>query len=310
MYLLDVYSSPVLSDESGGTVILISDITERVNMEEYIIQSEKMATMGGLVAGIAHEINNPLAGILQNIQVLSNRINTEQPKNKEILNKYGLDIEVFNKYLLERKIPDFLENIRISGERASFIVKDMLSFSRKSESKFEEGNIRDILEESVAFLENDFNLKSQYDFRNIQIIREYEQNLPVLYCDRNKLRQVFLNLLKNASHALEDSGKKNPTLILMIKTDKKYINIAIKDNGTGMDKKIQNKIFEPFFTTKKVGSGTGLGLSISYNIITNIHKGIMKVESQMGTGTKFTLKIPINRENKEINDANVDSSVT
>ncbi len=292
----DVTIYPLVADRTEGAVVRIDDITEYARIEEMMVQTEKMMSIGGLAAGMAHEINNPLAGILQSTQVISNRIREDLPKNRTAAEECGTSMETIKSYMDKRGLLKMVESISQSGKRASKIVNNMLSFSRKSKSEFSLHNTNRLLDATIELAENDYDLKKNYDFRKIKIIREYDPETPELMCEANNLQQVFLNIIQNSAHALSEKkgGTKNPSIFLRIKPGNNMISIEIEDNGPGMDDVVRKRVFEPFFTTKPVGKGTGLGLSVSYFIITKNHGGTMAVESTPGNGTKFIIGLPIN----------------
>ena len=147
--------------------------------------------------------------------------------------------------------------------------------------------------------ETDYNLKKQYDFRQIKIIREYEDELPVVPCESQKMQQVLLNLFKNAAQAMQEAETENPCVTLRTYYDstRAQVCIEVSDNGPGIDEKIRKRIFEPFFTTKPVGIGTGLGLSVSYFIVTETHGGDINVQSRLGEGTTFSIYLPVEGTN-------------
>jgi PAS domain S-box-containing protein len=292
-YLFDITIFP-LAKGFEGAAIRADDITEKIHMEEMLIQSEKMLTVGGLAAGMAHEINNPLAGVLQNLQVIENRLKTNMEKNLDAAVESGITMTAMQKYMEKREIFSLMDSISKSGKRAATIVRDMLSFARKSDSNFMEYDLKKIMDTTIELAEKEYDLKTKFDFKKIDIVREYDK-IPRIFCDRNKIQQVLLNLLKNGAQAMAEmnDSKNQPCLILRILKKKDQVRIEIKDNGPGIDKKIQKKIFEPFFTTKPVGVGTGLGLSVSYFIICENHKGRMGVNSLPGKGTTFYIELPI-----------------
>lgn len=288
----------ILRSLSSGT-----DITERKKAEEMIIQAEKMASMGSLAAGMAHEINNPLAGILQSIHVIQGRVSPDSPTNRKAAEECGTTIEAVNAYLDRRKILKFLEGSREAGERAAAIVENMLSFSRKSESTFTRSDIGQLLDKTVALAENEYDLKKKFDFRQITIKREYTPGLPDVPCEATKIQQVFLNLLKNAAQAIyqaepDPKTENKPLIILRTLQKENMVCIEIEDNGPGIKDNIRRRIFEPFFTTKSVGTGTGLGLAVSYFIITENHGGSMDVQSTPGRGTTFIIRLPLEQGRK------------
>jgi len=187
-------------------------------------------------------------------------------------------------------------------------VKNLACFSQKSEANYERHNLTELLDKTVELAGSDYNLKMKFDFRHIKIETEYEPDLPLVYCEGSKIQQVFLNILKNGAEAMfgeqklkikeKEKEKKNKTFvhkfILRISMQGDAIKVEIEDNGPGIPDKVRKRIFEPFFTTKPVDKGTGLGLSVSYFIITENHKGEMRVKSEPGKGTKFIIKLPVN----------------
>jgi len=298
--LVDLTIYPLRSKDSEGAVIRLDDVTERAKIDQMMVQSEKMMSVGGLAAGMAHEINNPLAGILQNIQVINNRLSTSLPKNVEVAEKFNIDLKNLELYMQERDINEMMDGIIDSGKRASQIVNNMLSFSRKSESRYSSHDVNQLLDSTLDLAANDYDLKKKYDFRQIKIEKDYESNIPPIPCEASKLQQVFFNLIKNSSEAMSDNRNRNLESRLKIetKTDGDILNIQISDNGTGMDETTLKRVFEPFFTTKEVGVGTGLGLSVSYFIITEDHGGEMSAESNLGIGSKFTIQLPYKKEKR------------
>ncbi len=291
----DITIYPLVANGVEGAVIRIDDVTERVRIEEMMIQSEKMLSVGGLAAGMAHEINNPLAGILQNIQVIRNRISDKIPQNSKIAQECGTTIQVIEEYMNQRKVPEMIDAVVDSGKRAAKIIDNMLSFSRKNESLFVPINISELLDDTIELASNDYDLKKKYDFRKIEIIREYEENMPYVKCEITKIQQVILNLLKNGAQSMAEKDQSIEMHCFIIRTKKEgnFAVIEIEDNGMGMNETTMKHAFEPFFTTKKPGIGTGLGLSISYFIITENHHGYIDVESTPGIGTKFIIKLPL-----------------
>ena len=282
------------NEKLTGARVVVHDVTERKKMENMIIQSEKMMSLGGLAAGMAHEINNPLAGMMQNSQVIHNRLTKDIPVNHKIAEELGTSMSVINEFMDRRGILGQLENINIAGARAAKIVGNMLSFSKNSKSIKEKNKIDELIDQAIELAENDYDLKKEYDFKKITIVREYHSDIPALLCEKSKIQQVLFNILKNASQAMNQARSDDLPKIITIRlqTLSKMVIIEIEDNGPGIEGEIQKRIFEPFFTTKNVDKGTGLGLSVSYFIIED-HKGKMTVESTMGKGTKFIIKLPL-----------------
>lgn len=286
---------PLIADKTQGAVVRIDDVSERIKMEKLMIQSEKMSSIAGLTAGMAHEINNPLAIIIQGIQNIQRRLDPTLKKNIEVANKYGIDPQNMYDLLVERKVITFLNGGKKAVERASDIVKNMLMFSRKSNSVKQPTDIVKLIEHTIELGATDYDMKKKYDFKFIDIRREYESDLPMVNCCPSEIEQVLLNLFKNALQAMENIKKDGykPLIKVCISNEQEYIRIEIEDNGPGISELVQKRIFEPFFTTKPVGIGTGLGLSVSFMIITQNHNGVFEVESEMGKYTKFTIKLPI-----------------
>ena len=291
--LTDITIYPILSDPVKGAVIRVDDISDRVRMEEMMIQSEKMLSIGGLAAGMAHEINNPLAGMLQNIQVIRNRLEKEFPANIAAASECGVSLEAIKTYMEKRSIFSMMDLVTASGFRAARIVDNMLTFSRKSDHRKSSYYLHDIMEASIALIENDYSMKKKYDFRSIEIIRQYQEGLPPVACEKTQIQQVFLNILKNGAEAMAESGKMPHRFIIRCFKESEDVIMEIEDTGPGIEADIQKRIFEPFFTTKEVGAGTGLGLSVSYFIITENHDGVLAVDSSPGKGTVFTIKLPV-----------------
>jgi PAS domain S-box-containing protein len=296
----DITIFPLVTNGIEGAVIRVDDVTERVRLEELMIQSEKMLSVGGLAAGMAHEINNPLAGILQNAAVLNNRLLGDLPANREAADTAGISMDGLQHYLKLRKLPEMVANISSSGQRASTIVKNMLGFARKSDRTISSHDACQLMDQTIALVEADYDLKKKYDFKKIRIIREYEAADMQVSCDAGKIQQVFLNLLKNGAEAMAGGGAtkgpqasgKTPQFIIRAKVDGDWVQVEVEDNGPGMDAKTRRSVFEPFFTTKPVGEGTGLGLSVSYFIVTEDHGGEMAVEAAESGGARFVIRLP------------------
>lgn len=290
---LDLTLYPVSGRSKAGSVIRVDDVTEQVHIEQMMVQTEKLHSLGGLAAGMAHEINNPLAAILQNIQVMQNRLGQGLKKNEEVATDCGVDIAQIEHYMQQREITSLMEMVLEAGERASSIVTNMLDFCRRGDSNARPHNLAELMDRTVALLDNDYNQMQRYDFRNVKIRREYPPDLPPVPCERINLQQVFFNLLKNAAQAMAMAEVKEPMIAIRMRPEEGWLRIEIEDNGPGMPPATQKRIFEPFFSTKPVGAGTGLGLSVSYFIITDAHQGKMSVDSTPGRGTCFIIDLPL-----------------
>jgi len=236
----------------------VNERTKKIKeMQDSLIQSEKLASLGKMAAGIAHEINNPLTSILINSHLLLEK--AENPYIKESLNL-----------------------ITDETSRCSSIVKGLLEFSRQSPPKKVPADINGLITNTSALLEN------QLKFQNIKVIKKLEPNLPHIKIDTSKIKQVIWNLMINSAEAMPEGGK--ITLAARFSEDKKNIVIEITDTGKGIPQENINKLFDPFFTTKE--SGSGLGLAVSYGIIQQ-HQGHIKASSRVGQGTTFTVTLPI-----------------
>ncbi|MCP4198056.1 MAG: PAS domain S-box protein [Proteobacteria bacterium] len=284
---VEFYVTPV--DES--VIVMGTDLSDRKQSEKLLIQAEKMASLGGLAAGMAHEINNPLAGIIQNSALAKRRLLGASPAGQRIAEEFNLNLDDMQSFMAKRKILEMLDHVEEMGIRAAKIVKNMLYFSRKSSRQWSEHNVTDLLDKTVELAANDYKLTKKYNFKNVSIVRDYEDNLPVILCDGIELQQVFLNILHNAVQALHECGIPEPSIHLKVIGEDDMVRIEIADNGPGMNDETRKRVFEPFFTTKAVGKGTGLGLSVSYFIVTKNHGGTMAVESSAETGSTFIIRL-------------------
>ncbi|HEF4757690.1 TPA: PAS domain-containing protein [Pseudomonas putida] len=292
-YALTFY--PLMGGAGRGVVIRIDDITQRLSLEEMMVQSEKMLSVGGLAAGMAHEINNPLGAILHNVQNIRRRLSPDLPKNLEQAEQIGIELSTVNNYLQAREVPQLLDGIQQAGARAAKIVTHMLSFSRRSTRQMAPCDLPALIDQAVEIAGNDFDLAIGFDFKGQAIIRQFDPALGPVPGTANELEQVLLNLLKNAAQAihLREDDSEPGRIILRTRLNPPWAEIQVEDNGIGMSESVRKRTFEPFFTTKEIGQGTGLGLSVSYFIITNNHKGQMEVQSTLGQGTCFTLRLPL-----------------
>ena len=276
-------------------MLVLRDVTELKKMQEVMIQTEKMISVGGIAAGIAHEINNPLGAIMQASQNMRQRMNTILPANIAAAEDAGLDLDALQRYLKARKVDRFIEDIRSAAIRASSIIRHMLDFSRSSAARSTASDLRGLVARAVNLAASDYDLKKNYDFRKIRIDIQFSDDLPPVSCVETEVEQVLLNLLRNAAQALAGMNPPpdEPRIILRAFPHGDWLRLEVEDNGPGMEPEVQRRIFEPFYTTKPPGVGTGLGLSVSYFIITKGHEGRMSVESYPGEGSVFRIDLPV-----------------
>ncbi|HUX95103.1 MAG TPA: ATP-binding protein [Bacteroidales bacterium] len=261
-----------------------------------LVQSEKMASLGQLVAGIAHEINNPVNFISAGVDSLSANIEEirqvlaiyHKITTKNVVDKLK-EIEELKKKVeykeAIREINMLIESIKNGTNRTTEIIRGLRTFSRLDEDILKMADIHEGLDSTLILLHNKYK-------NRIEVVKNYGI-LPLVECYPDQINQVFMNILSNAIDAIEERG------VITIETSisNKYINIIIKDTGTGIPKNIREKIFDPFFTSKGVGKGTGLGLSISQSIIDK-HYGSIEIKSEMGKGTEFILSLPVKQSKK------------
>ncbi|ELS34539.1 integral membrane sensor signal transduction histidine kinase [Pseudanabaena biceps PCC 7429] len=267
-----------------------------------MVQSEKMSSLGQLVAGIAHEINNPVnfihgnlshvdrysKDLLRLVQVYQSHY-PNPPKNiLSILDDLELDF-------LSEDLGKILQSMQSGTNRIRQIVVSLRNFSWLDRSEFMAVDLHECIDNTLNIL--DHKLRGIADSENIEVIKDYGE-LPLVECYPSKINQVFMNLLSNAIYILEESvqvhGRQSCRIWITTQVvNDDWVQIAIADNGIGIPEDLQARIFDPFFTTKPVGKGTGLGLSISYQIVTERHKGSMRCESSIGEGTIFAIDLPI-----------------
>jgi PAS domain S-box-containing protein len=327
---IDCNFSLVKNPETGEpicSVAVVRDITERKQAEALLrqqtqellqaldelqrtqiqlVQSEKMSSLGQLVAGVAHEINNPVSFIYGNLAhadgYTQDLLQLLQLYQQHYPNP-GLEIQNFTEKIeldfLKSDLPELLNSMKFGAERIREIVLSLRTFSRLDEAEMKAVDIHEGIDSTLMILQS--HLKANGSHQGIEIIKEYS-NLPLVECYAGQLNQVFMNILTNAIHALEESlvnGEiiNNPQI--RIRTEvvaQNQVIIRIADNGIGIPEEIKQRLFDPFFTTKPVGKGTGMGLSICYQIITEKHGGCLECISQPGSGAEFAIAIPLKQK--------------
>lgn len=274
---------------------IATNITEQRKAREKMVETEKMATVGGLAAGMGHELNNPLGIIVQGVQNIKRRLSDKLPQNIAAAQTLGVELDTINRYLQKRKILEYIDGIREAGGRATGIVADMLQFSQKQDSDKTPVNLNHLLDQALEMVSKDYDLKKHYDFKHIKIVKAYAPDLPNINCHPNEIKQVLLNLLMNAAYALSEmqgSGFR-PQIDLQTRIEGDWVVLEAGDNGPGIEPGVLKHIFEPFFTTKGPQTGTGLGLSVSYFIIKSNHNGDITATSEPGRGTLVTIRLPL-----------------
>lgn len=262
-FVINASFAPLIgkNGEPDGRLILLDDITQRIRMEEQMVQNEKLTSLGLLAAGVAHEVNTPLAVISNYIQMLSKQIPGEDPRQKTI------------------------EKIVKQTFRASEIVNNLLNFSRTAAAEFSEIDLNSVLDETLTLVQHPFRTA------RVNVVRNFAKPLPVMLGSTTRLQQVFLNLLMNARDAMPSGGM----VELRTYAQNGSVEVEITDTGIGIRPENLHRIFDPFFTTKASGRGTGLGLSVSYGIVKE-HGGKVEVRSTPEKGTSFRLEFPVARK--------------
>ncbi|MEH1837327.1 MAG: ATP-binding protein [Nostoc sp.] len=296
------------------TTELKNALEELRRTQSQVIQSEKMSSLGQLVAGVAHEINNPVNFIHGNLthvqeytQDLSTLVQLYQQYNPNPASEIQIAVENMDLEFLQEDLPKMLSSMKVGTDRIRQIVLSLRNFSRTDEAEFKSVDIHEGIDSTLMILQH--RLKAKPEQPEIEVLKDYG-NVPLVECYAGQLNQVFMNILVNAIDALEESNgkltyqeiKDNPSRI-RIRTsvvNSTWLEVAIADNGVGISKEFQQRIFDPFFTTKPIGKGTGMGMSISYQIVTQKHGGKLECLSTAGEGTEFIIQVPLQLEVDEV----------
>jgi two-component system, NtrC family, sensor kinase len=295
---LKVVRKKALSRERNKAKQLEIALTQLQRTQTQLVLSEKMASLGSLVAGVAHEINNPTSFIYGNIEPaatyaeqLLSLINLYQQHYPQPIGEISQELENIDLNFIAKDFLKLLNSMKVGAHRITEIVLSLRNFSHLDESNYKLADIHEGIDNTLLFLQH--RLKKHQNIPEIKIIKDYGQ-LPKIKCYPGQLNQVFMNILCNAIDALEESFLREFREIhISTKIMESKIIISIADNGLGVKKEIQPKIFDPFFTTKPPGKGTGLGLSISYQIVVDRHGGEIKCHSVFGEGAEFVIELPI-----------------
>ncbi|MGB7274465.1 MAG: ATP-binding protein, partial [Geitlerinemataceae cyanobacterium] len=283
-------------------------LAELKSAQTQLVQSEKMSSLGQLVAGVAHEINNPVSFIYGNVEHLRNYINDvfrlieayqeNYPNPSAELQDLAEEIEL---EFIREDLPKLISSMQVGTERIREIVVSLRNFSRIDRARVLRANLHEGINNTLLILNH--RLKARPNRPEIQVSLKYG-NVPEVVCYAGEINQVFMNIISNAIDALEEEianpnqnreTHKTPQICIRTRADENYAIVRISDNGSGIPNEIQEKMFDPFFTTKSVGKGTGLGLSISYQIVVEKHGGMLQCFSQPDRGTEFVISLPIDR---------------
>jgi signal transduction histidine kinase len=260
---VEVSTSPIFNENGDvkGSVHVMRDISERKQMEQQLMLTDRLASVGELASGVAHELNNPLTSVIG-----------------------------FSQLLMEGEIPDNIKEdlslINSEAQRAANVVKNLLTFARKHAAVKQASKMNNIIEDVLKLR------AYEQKVNNIEVIRKYASDLPEIMVDYFQIQQVFLNLIINAEFFMTEAHRRG-TLTISIEKADHAVKVSFADDGLGIPRENLKRIFDPFFTTKEVGKGTGLGLSICHGIITE-HGGKIYAESEVGKGATFIIELPIN----------------
>ncbi|MDR3045187.1 MAG: PAS domain S-box protein [Desulfovibrio sp.] len=297
---LDVMLFPLSGQDAapgvpGAVIVRVDDVTERIRLADMLVQTEKMLSVGGLAGGMAHELNNPLGAVLQGVQNIMRRLDPDLAANAQAARDAGVSLTAMRAYMEARRISEMLEGIRDAGTRAADIIATMLEFTRPGQGRRTTARAHALAERALALAGSDYDLRRQYDFRKLNVVRDYARDDDTLTCVPTEIEQVLLNLFKNAAHAMAEKNYpagQAPALHVTTRREGDEVVIVVEDNGPGMEPDVRRRVFEPFFTTKPPGVGTGLGLAVSYFIVVRTHGGSIACDGVPGEGTRFTVRLP------------------
>ncbi|BAY08559.1 GAF domain-containing sensor histidine kinase [Calothrix sp. NIES-2098] len=283
-------------------------LSELRQTQTQLIQNEKMSSLGQLVAGVAHEINNPVNFIYGNLSYANDytqqllkllrlyQSHYSQPNNEISSLEKAIDVD-----FVAEDLPKIISSMQVGADRICSIVQSLRNFSRLDEAEFKPVDLHEGIDNTLLILQH--RLKSTVNFPGVKVVKDYGE-LPVVRCYAGQMNQVFMNILSNALDALEMHAEKNESFIpsicisTRVSADHSFVLIRIADNGPGMTDEVKKRIFDPFYTTKPVGKGTGLGLAISYQIIVEKHGGVIECVSELDKGTEFWMEIALNPQCK------------
>lgn len=292
-----------LDDQEAATTMIIALVealtlkilqNEKKRLEKTLIQAEKVKLAKGLAAGMANEINKPLDRIQQAVQMIRSSIDNPDSKKTENAEKNGLDFDALDQYMREQGVFNNLDQIITAGEKASRIVANILFLSGKTQTDFAVEDISLLLDQALELASIEHGVENGINFSAIQIMKDYDPDLPKIKCRGRELKQAFFNILLNGAYAMVgNTDNPYPTFFMRTHGKEDYVCVEIRDNGPGIPESIIKDIFEPLFTTKTDKEGKGLGLSVSRLIITQDHNGTIDVESAPGEGSCFRILLPV-----------------
>lgn len=288
---------PVSDIDSKGAVVIIDDITSQVKLQNMVVQSERVSSVGNLASGVVHEITNPLAGIIQNGQSLINRLTGDLPANRKTADSLGIDLKLLSKYLDERKIIQMIESIRSSGIKASHIIKNLNNFTKKDIGNMAYNSIEPIIDQGLQLTKSDYDISTDYDFKKISVIKNIDKNLPMILCEPNKLIQAFLYILRFAASNIQ-SILEEAVITISASIEGKSLVIVIRDNGAPVAENDRLKLLQPYFKTHDSEKDDSLSLSLSNFIISDIHGGNFDVNSHED-GNEVIIQLPIKNSNSK-----------
>lgn len=311
---------PLTAGNIVGAVIRIDDITQRIKLENMLIQDEKLLSLGRMAAGLAHEINNPLAAITQSRQTIERRLlHNDLMANQQAAENLNISFGAIQDYIRQREVDTLLNDLKESVDRAAHVVKTMLDFSHTSQLEHEAFNVIAMINNSITIAEQEFSPTMRTAIKITTSAGNLNQQSPqdsskaaspntnyIAFGSLNEIQQVLVNLLSNAADAMQtvlDNDSQHeyqPSILISLSQTANLIRIDVSDNGPGIPEASRNQVFEPFFTTKEVGQGTGLGLSISYFIMTEHHRGALDLMPSINSGARFRLSLPLRADTSNI----------
>ncbi len=275
-----------------GYILVFSDIQKRKDLERQLLQSQKMESVGQLTAGLAHELNTPIQYVRDNTVFIRDQFRAISPllnylkEASEVPDVFKAKLEGVDLPFLADEIPLALDQTLEGAESVAKIVRSMKVFAHPGNESRTEVNLNEAIETVVTISKNEWKYCAEMDLK-------LNPQLPSINCMPQEINQALLNIVVNAAHAIQEKSKDRGRISITTRAEDRWVEIKISDTGTGIKEENRNKIYDPFFTTKEVGKGTGQGLTFVYDVIINKHKGKIDLETELGVGTTFTIRLPI-----------------